>query len=201
MSITKALSLPMLVAFSLAAGAVPASAAPEDSEPSRGGTHGFVPVPEEFYEPESYDVEACGSTVTIASGDVREVQYRVRVNKDGSTVVRFRGESTVDLTRKSDGAFIDELDVSGPFTQRSSADGQNAELTFRGASIIDPTDPTSAAGFAAAGLPYLFFFEHGKLTVQVEFSDDPTVMEPDSVEVVHSPRHVVDVCDMLDEAR
>ncbi|OUM45618.1 hypothetical protein B8W73_00290 [Arthrobacter agilis] len=194
------MSLPMLVAFSLAAGAAPASAAPGDSEPSRGGTRGFVPVPEEYYTPESHDVEACGSTVTIAYGDVREIEYRERVNKDGSMVVRFRGESTVDITRE-DGAFIDELDVSGSFTQHISADGQSAEFTFRGATIVEPSDPTSAAGFAAAGLPYLFFFEHGKLTVDVGFSDDPTVMEPDSVEVVHSPRHVVDVCDLLDEAR
>jgi hypothetical protein len=196
MKIPKILCLPFLVALSLAA--APPAAAVDGHEGRQGGTSsGWMPVDEEFYAP--IEVEACGSTVTLASGDIREVLVREKVKKDGSIVVRYRGGLTADITRASDGAFIDELDISGPLTERISADGQ-VLVTLGGASIISPSDPTSAAGFAAAGLPNIFYFEHGRVAIEVEPSADPAAMEPASVEVVHRPRHVVDVCDLLDEA-
>jgi hypothetical protein len=51
-------------------------------------------------------------------------------------VIKFRGDATIDLTRASDDAFIDELDVSGPFTQRLAADGLSAHLSGKGPGLV-----------------------------------------------------------------
>ncbi len=203
MKTAKALCLPLLAALPLAAGAMPASALDEQEVMPHGGNHaGWMPVSEDLYAP--YEVDACGTTVTVAGGDVREIEFKEKVKKDGSALVRYRGDATVDITRGSPGdpdyAFIDELDVSGPNSQHTSADGRHAQFTFRGPGILSPTDPTSAAAFAEAGLPYFFYFEHGKVTARAELSEDPAVVEPLAVDVVHTPPQVVDVCGLLDQA-
>ncbi|MBJ2120934.1 hypothetical protein I6N91_08090 [Arthrobacter sp. MSA 4-2] len=193
--------LPLLTTLCLLAGS--ASAAAQEEEPApwppadTGGE--YLPVPEDYYEP--FSVKACGSTVTVASGDVREVEYKSRVKDDGRTKVKYRGDATVDLTRASDGAFIDELDISGPGTQRISADGLSIEDSLKGASIIFPMGDRDAQALAAAGFPEFFYYEGGTLTIEAQLSEDPAAVEPLSVRVTtNTTRQVRDVCEMLDEA-
>ncbi len=64
---------------------------------------GLLPVPPEHYE-QSAEIEACGDTILIGSGDVREVEVREAVQPDGWLVLQHQGEATPDLTRLSDGA-------------------------------------------------------------------------------------------------
>ncbi|MHA7262591.1 hypothetical protein ACX80W_05220 [Arthrobacter sp. TMN-37] len=193
--------LPLLTTLCLLAGS--ASAAAQEEEPAPwppADTDGeYLPVPEDYYEP--FSLKACGSTVTMASGDVREVQYKSRVKSDGRTKVKYRGDATVDLTRASDGAVIDELDISGPGTQRFSADGLSIEDSLKGASIIFAMGDRDSQALAAAGFPEFFYYEGGTLTIEAQLSEDPAAVEPLSVRVTtNTTRQVQDVCKMLDEA-
>ncbi len=193
--------LPLLTTICLLAGS--ASAAAQEEEPApwppadTGGE--YLPVPEDYYEP--FSIKACGSTITAASGDVREVEYKSRVKDDGRTKLKFRGDATADLTRASDGAFIDELDISGPYTQRISADGLSIEDSLKGASIIFPMGDRDAKALAAAGFPEFFYYEGGTLTIEAQLSQDPAAVEPLSVRVsTNTTRLVRDVCEMFNEA-
>ncbi|RJU02985.1 hypothetical protein D6T65_02460 [Arthrobacter frigidicola] len=193
--------LPLLTTLCLLAGSASVGAQEEEPAPwppeDTGGE--YLPVPEDYYEP--WSIKACGSTVTMASGDVREVHYKSRVKDDGRTKVKFRGDYTVDLTRASDGAFIDELDISGPGTQRFSADGLTIEDSLKGASIIFPQGDMDAKALAAAGFPEFFYYERGTLAIKARFSEDPAAVEPLSVEITtNTTTNVRDVCEMLDEA-
>ncbi len=58
-------------------------------DPATGRDHGWEPVPEEYYA--SVEIEACGSVVTIDSGDVREVEQRSEVLDDGTVFTEYRG--------------------------------------------------------------------------------------------------------------
>ncbi len=95
--------LPLLLALTFTAGVAPAGAESTDEPPGSlpQDTEGdFVPVPSDYYDPIA--IEACGTTVTLTSGDVRDVEWKVRVRDDGSTVIRYRGGSTVDLEFRED---------------------------------------------------------------------------------------------------
>ncbi len=120
-------------------------------DPATGGDDGWEPVPEEYYA--SVEIEACGSVVTIDSGDVREVEQRSEVLDDGTVFTEYRGEQTVDLTRASDGAMIDELDVSGPGWDLVSADGTEVLVELDGLSIIWAGNDVERAAADEAGLP------------------------------------------------
>lgn len=199
-NLKRILLVPALLALCFTAGTVPAGAEeleespdwpPEDS----GGR--YQPIDPGFYD--TFEVEACGTTVEIISGDVREVEEKISVRRDGSTVIRYRGGSTVDLKR-SDGAFVDELDVSGPGIERISPDLRNVSTTVRGASIIFPVSAPDAAALAEAGFPEFFVFERGRLTFELTFSDANLDL-PTTVEITqNSARDVTDLCKLLDEA-
>ncbi|WP_294564035.1 hypothetical protein [uncultured Arthrobacter sp.] len=193
--------LPLLTTLCLLAGSASAGAQEEEPAPwppaDTGGE--YLPVPEDYYAP--WKVEACGTDVEVTSGDIREVQYKSRVKDDGRTKVKYRGNATVDVTRASDGAFIDELDISGPGTQRISADGLSIEDSLKGASIIFPMGDRDAQALAAAGFPEFFYYEGGTLTIEAQLSQDPAAVEPLSVMITtNTTRQVRDVCEMLDEA-
>jgi hypothetical protein len=196
----KILLVPALLALSFTAGTAPAGA--EELEESPGwppeDTGGkYVPVHPGFYD--TFEVRACGTTVEIISGAVQEVEEKISVRRDGSTVIRYRGGSTVDLKR-SDGAFVDELDVSGAGIDRISPDLRNVSTTVRGASIIFPQSAPDAAALAAAGFPEFFVFEKGRLTFELTFSDANLDL-PTTVEITqNSARKVTDLCKLLDEA-
>ncbi len=194
--------LPLLLALTFTAGVAPAGAESTDEPPGSlpQDTDGdFVPVPSDYYDPIA--IEACGTTVTLTSGDVRDVEWKVRVRDDGSTVIRYRGGSTVDLSRESDEAVLDELDVSGPYTERVSADRTKVSVSLRGPSIVWPLSAIEADVFEEEGFPGLLYFEAGRVAVDLEFPEDPAVLEPTSVEITkNTARDITDVCELLDEA-
>lgn len=194
--------MPLLAAFALVAGSVtPALAQPDDAPAAPWppeDTHGkYLPVPDDFYS--TAEVPACGSTVTLAYGDVREVEYKARTTHDGGLRIKFRGDATLDVKRE-DGAFIDELDISGRTTETRSKDGLSLRVALYGPSIIFPPSEVESAALTKAGLPTLLYFEKGKLVLKVQFSEDPEE-PPVSAEVKkNQTREPLDVCDMLDDA-
>ncbi|MHA7208193.1 hypothetical protein [Arthrobacter sp. MDT1-65] len=194
--------LPLLLALTFAAGVAPAGAdtAEEPLSPPPEDTGGeYVPVPADYYD--EVRIDACGETITLDSGDVREVEWKVNVKRDGSTVIRYRGDATVDLYRESGEIFVDELDISGRGSERISADQRNVSVSLGASSIIWPLSSVEAGALADAGLPEFFYFEEGRLTIDVEFSEDSEVLEPVSVEVVkNTTQYVTDVCDLLDHS-
>jgi hypothetical protein len=199
-NLRKAFCLPLLLALTFTAGVAPAGAEQDEDPPGwppvdTGGR--YVPVASEYYD--EVKIEACGSTVKLTSGDVREVEEKVTVRRDGRVVIKYRGGATIDLERASDKAFIDELDVSGPGSERWSADQTDLSISLRGPSIIWPLSPSDAAAIKAAGLPEFSYFAKGRLTFELTLPDDPAA-EPD-VEITRNvARDVKDVCKMLDEA-
>jgi hypothetical protein len=165
-------------------------------DPAPGGDEGWEPVPEEYYA--SVEVEACGSVVTIDSGDVREVEQRSEELDDGTVFTEYRGGQTVDLTRESDGAMIDELDISGPAWDLLSADGTEVLVELEGPSLIWSGNEVERAAADEEGLPYLTYFEEGSVLFRVEL--DPATGESTAVDGLRLDAEVVDLCDLLDEA-
>lgn len=159
----------------------------------------WLPIPDFVYEPQ--DVEACDSVVTISPGDVREGEYQAMAQDDGTTRIEFRGPSTVDVLRQSDGAVLDELDDSGAGYQIVSADGLEVTFSFDGPSLFGAFDEVEAAEFASHGLPPLFYYTSGTITEIVVFDPDPEAETVESAEIVtDTALGVYDVCDLLDAA-
>jgi hypothetical protein len=187
----RSLAVGALAAAIIGTGASPAWAG--DGEDSGGGE--WVPV--EQLIPDYYgttETNACGTTVTVAAGDVREVEVRETVLPDGTVVTDFRGAATLDLTRESDGATIDELDISGPGHQVVAADGTSVDITLEGASLLFPV-PGEEHFFAEAGLPDLAYYRHGEITLHLAI--DPETGETTSLAAdVHA--HVLDLCRWFD---
>lgn len=159
----------------------------------------YVSVPDAYYEP--YEFEACDTTIKVEAGDEREVKYKGEKKDNGKLVIKFRGDATIDLTRASDGATIDELDVSGPFTMRLAADGLSAHLSARGPSLVYAMGAAEEKAFEDEGLPKAFYFERGRLAGNVVYAavDQKEVV---SGEITHnSIRHAKDICKMLDRAK
>jgi hypothetical protein len=152
---------------------------------------GWVPVPEGFYDP--VDVEACGSVVSIAGGDVREAEQRQQVLDDGSTFVELRGARTVDLTRQSDGAVIDELDTSGPSWDLISSDGTEVVVEVDGPSMLYAGNDVERAAADEAGLPHLMYFVEG--TILLRLTLDPATGESTAVDGLRLDADVADLCD------
>jgi hypothetical protein len=158
----------------------------------------FIPVAEDYYSP--YEVPACGTTVKVAPGEARNIKYKVTHKDDGSVRVVYRGKATVDLTRLSDGATIDELDVSGRFSEHYGPDGLSVTLTAWGPSIIAAFSEVEAAALAEEGLPPFVYFKSGKISGTFVFSDTArsSVVSVDTrYNTVERSR---DVCRMLDRA-
>jgi len=164
--------------------------------PPPGDDEGWVPVPEEFYAP--VDVAACGSTVTIAGGDVREAQLRQRVLDDGTTFVEFRGARTVDLTRQSDGAAVDELDVAGRSWDLISSDLTQVVVEVDGPAILWASNDVERAAADEAALPHLMYVEGG--TMLLRLTVDPATGESTAVDGLQLEADVVDLCGVLDQA-
>jgi hypothetical protein len=165
-----------------------------DAPPQGSGE--WIPVEElrpGYYD--SVDVAACGTTVTVATGDQADVEARETPLPSGELLYEARGAHTVDLTRHDTGQMIDELDVSGPYTEVFSADGSEIDAWYYGASILWPVPefgPVDAAAFEAAGLPDLTYFTYGVIMFEV-------VLNPETGEFLEETAHVrarvVDLCD------
>jgi hypothetical protein len=199
-----------LVAAAVLTVASPAGAATEDPPPPAAdqwppaSTHGvFHPVPEPLKAPVTFT--ACNSEITLTTGDVDTTQYRALVTEDGDTVVEYRGQTTVDVTRASDGAMLDELDVSGPGVETYSSDGRSATFDWAGPSIVVAFDELEAEAFAQEGLPQAFLYLSGRFTETVTFASEPQtgqeVPPVSSAEITeNSTDYVFDLCDLLDQA-
>ncbi len=142
----------------------------------------------------------------MTPGDVREIEYRSTSGPDGTVRVEYRGRSTVDVERESDGAKLDELDVSGPGSEVfAESDGTfRISVSLDGPSIILPREDADAAAFGRAGLPYFVFYEAGTLAFTVvqeagETSDEPPTTASVTVEG-NTTTGVRDVCHLLDAA-
>lgn len=162
-----------------------------ETQPPPGDDEGWIPVPEQFYDP--VDVAACGSVVTIAGGDVREAELRYQVLDDGTTFLEFRGSRTVDLTRQSDGATIDELDVSGPSWDLISPDGSELVFQVDGPTVLWAGNDVERAAADEAGLPHLVYVEQG--TILLRLTVDPATGESTAVDGLQFEADVVDLCD------
>lgn len=195
--------VPLVCALTLLSGSVvPAAAHPE--EPTAVGpwppedTHGnYVSVPNDFYTTEV--VPACGSTVTLAYGDVREIEYKADPRDDGGLHIRYRGDATLDVTR-ADGASIDELDISGRTTETWSKDGLSLHLVMYGPSLLFAPTEVEATALTEAGLPTFFYFEEGKFAGDIQFSQDPAAPVVSAEVTRNRVQDARDVCKMLDHA-
>ncbi|MGY1606581.1 hypothetical protein [Geodermatophilus sp. SYSU D00700] len=188
----RAFTIGVLAAAFVGSGAAPALAHGGADEVDDAG---FVPVEEvipDYYAPVSF--QACESTVTLESGDVREVEVRVTENPDGTTTTEFRGAWTVDLTR-ADGAVIDELDISGPGVEVAGPTG--VTVTLGGPSVLFPIDEVQQAAWDAAGLPEgdLAYFRKGEAEVRVTVDAEGV---PVSEEWVRLDARIVDLCRWFD---
>ncbi|GAA1747325.1 hypothetical protein [Kocuria aegyptia] len=193
--------------------ATPAGATASEHEPPAeqpaevqwppASTHGrFVPFPEEFQQP--YTVPACDSEITVAPGDVNEKEYRVLVTAEGDTVVEHRGAATVDYTRASDGAMLDEVDVSSHVFDTFYADGTTITFSGSGPGVVIASREAELQAHTEAGLPPAFLFLSGEVTgaITLESAPEPG-QEPAvvSVEITeNTTEYVFDLCDLLDQA-
>jgi hypothetical protein len=195
--------LTLVTGASLALVAAPASAHPVDDSDHHGGVAEvgeWMPVPEEYYSSLDLTFPACGDSITIEYGDVRAVEQRVSMLKNGATLSEIRGQATVDLTRQSDGAMIDELDISGVGSTTISADGTMVTDKLFGASILFPFTEAETPVFQEAFGTDLAYFSDPAESVVIEVTVDPetsTVTEVRSIEV---EAHIVDLCEKFDGA-
>ena len=169
------------------------------AEPVPGGDEGWEPVPEEYWAP--FALEVCGSSVTLTGGDVREAEQRSEVLDDGSTFTEYRGAATADLVRASDGATIDELDISGDAWELVSADGVEELVELDGPSILWAVNDVERADADEAGQPYFLYFEEGSVLLRLEV--DPATGESVAADTLRNDvaeEDEVDLCAVLDEA-
>ena len=180
-----------------------AEADPQEQWPPPS-THGeFRALPAALSEPVTFP--ACGSEVTRSIGDVDTTQYRALVTAEGDTVVEYRGGFTVDITRASDGARLEELALTESGFETYSADGRSVTYDWPGTWVMVAFDEVEAAAFAEAGLPEAFVYLSGRLTETVTFAaapqpgeELPAVVSAEITE--NSTEYVFDLCDLLDQA-
>ncbi|SFN89579.1 hypothetical protein SAMN05660359_00486 [Geodermatophilus obscurus] len=187
--------------ISLTAGSALATGDHPAPDAEETGAEQFVPVDPAFYD-EVVQAEACGSIVTITAGDVREVEERVTELATGEVLVEFRGAATVDLVRESDGAVIDELDISGPGYELQRTVGNEVRITnvLYGASLLFPYAGSAVdiAAFEEAGIPDLAYFTAPEESVEVEIVVDAETGEPLEVEFDEIDAELVDLCWLFD---
>jgi hypothetical protein len=153
-------------------------------------------VPEDAFA--AFSFEACGDTITMAGGDVLAAEERVSVLKSGATLIEFRGDVTVDLTRESDGAVIDELDISGVASTRISADGTEVTETLFGASILFPVADTERPVFLETFGTDLAYFSDPAESVVFRLVVDAATGEVQEVRSIEVDAHIVDLCQKFD---
>ena len=183
-----------LAASIVGLGATPALA--DDGEDPGGG---WEPAPEDFYAP--MVTEACGETITVRYGDVREVEIRTTEFEGGVVFTEFRGAGTFDVLDAEGTVVIDELDISGVGYEIFKPDGTITNVLY-GASILFPfDDPIDRAAFEEAGLPDLAYFEDPAESITVEIKIDPEDGAVQSVEFTDIDAEIVDLCTYFDDGR
>jgi hypothetical protein len=116
--------------------------------------------------------------ITLSPGDRKDLEYRSTV-RGGTTVVEFRGDATVDVTRASDGAMLDEFSAGGPRTETYV--GNTVIFSAQGPSILVASDDAEAAEFEEEGLPRAFSFASGTVTEVVVLPATEGVSNPDDI--------------------
>jgi hypothetical protein len=157
---------------------------------------GWVPaetVFPDFYTP--LTIHACGTDVLIESGDEREVELRQTDLGDGVVRTEFRGDFTVDLTRQSDGAKIDELDISGDGYDEVGPDG--GFILLNGPSIAFPMDDVQRQAIEDAAGTDLAYWKRGTVVIHFELDESgATVSESWDVDA-----RIHDLCTWFDGNR
>ncbi|WP_104181816.1 hypothetical protein [Arthrobacter sp. B0490] len=128
----------LLSTLSLVVGSASAATASEEDTPAPwppAETDGYQPAPATYYEDVVFP--ACGTTITLRAGDVQDLYEKVRVKRDGTTVIKVRGDMTTDVIAEPGGdlphgGFLDEVDNSGPGNVYISADGLTIEERIGG---------------------------------------------------------------------
>lgn len=167
-------------------------------------THGkFVALPEGFYATETFPL--CGSAITIAADDDDPGQYRALVTAEGDAVVEYRGDLTLDITRASDGAKLDDLLLDGQAIETYDADGVTATFDYTGPSMVIAMDEADIQALEEAGLPQAFLYLSGRLvsTITLESTPVPGQEPPAALEVEitdNTAEYVFDLCELLDQA-
>jgi hypothetical protein len=192
MNILRRTGLILVAGASVTLVASPAAANSGDDPGTEVGK--WMAVDESYWAPVQF--QACGSVITMVGGDVREVEQRETTFADGSVRIDFRGGATVDLLRESDGAMIDELDISGATYERHSPDGSTIKDVLSGPSILFkagvPANPADVAAFDEAGLPSLGYFTEGEVTIRIVI--DVETGEPTSVDFTDVDAHIINLC-------
>lgn len=163
----------------------------------------FVPLPEEYSAPATLPL--CDSEVTIAQEFVEPGVYRALVTKDGDTVVQYGGSMSLDITRNSDGAQLQNILLDSSPIETYAADGLSATLDYPGPALVIAQDELQIQALAEEGLPQAFLYLSGRFvnTVTLESvpeagAEPPAVTDVEIVE--NSTEYVFDVCDLLDQA-
>jgi hypothetical protein len=191
------LGVVLVASGTLALTASPAGA--HSGEPAPDNDAGWVPIEglhPDFYDP--VDISACGTTVTMATGDVADVEGRETTLPNGDLLFETRGQQTVDLTRQDTGEVIDELDISGSLSELISADGTRSISTLYGPSVLFPVPefgPVDAAAFEAAGLPDLAYYREGVVTFYVVLNPESGAFISEEIDV---DARVHDLCTWFD---
>lgn len=167
-------------------------------------THGaFLPVPEEFFAPQT--VPLCDSEITVTTEAVEPAMYRALVTEDGDTVVDYRGVLSVDVTRASDGATLEDVIFDSTPIETYAADGLSATFDYPGPAMVISLDEPEAQAYEEAGLPPAFVYLSGRVVVTVTVDSasgteqaPPAVTDVEIVE--NSAEYVFDVCHLLDQA-
>lgn len=109
--------------------------------------------------------------------------------------------ATVDITRESDGATIDELDISGAGWDLVSEDGTEVLIELEGPSLVWAGNDVERAAADEAGLPYLSYYEEGTVLLRVEVDPETgETLAADTLRTTVADEDEVDLCDVLDEA-
>jgi hypothetical protein len=170
--------------------------APDPEDPGQGQ---WMPVDPAYYG--EVQAESCGSIVTITAGDVRQFEQRVTELATGEILTEIRGAATLDLVRESDGAVIDELDISGAGfdLQRTVGDEVRITQVLYGASLLFPYAGSAVdlAAFEAAGIPDLAYFTDPEQSVEIETTVDAETGEPLEVEFDEVDADLVDLCGLF----
>jgi hypothetical protein len=142
---------------------------------------------------EPFDIEACGTTITVTE-EVNQVRERTGETKDGGTITSYRGRLVMRLDA-ADGRTT-TLNVSGPLDFIINAEGDRGVYQFTGHTLLFPYPAGSpeATAQAAAGLP-AFAVTSGLLEIVDQYNAKGEVVRES---FTRTPPHAEDVCTLLD---
>lgn len=182
----------------------PPPAEPGEIQWPPASTNGaFVPLTEGYSAPTT--IPLCDSEVTITQEFVEPGVYRAFVTEDGDTVVQYGGTTSLDITRASDGAQLQDILLDSSPIETYAVDGLSATADYPGPALVIALDEIQIQALAEEGLPQAFLYLSGRFvnTVTLDAAPEPGAEPPAVVDVEiveNSTEYVFDVCDLLDQA-